>query len=632
MSDDAEDYESINLASMIVEAPPLTLLSTVPESSDDGLDPHEFLTHNQTEGVSNDTVNPEDNNTDTSVNDKFDRSNSMLASHLYESTLKGSISSAALPADDLLFLDTESGWQSRQQRELLLRFLLNRHDSLKEEMHRDMKIHHDFIAQGSDCKQVREIIGDRFLQMSENSFALNEIYEQENTLLRSFLNHLESWDLKRARVLNRVKSIKSDKHSFGHKLAGLLQKRNDIDSEIKDLEDRLAVLRDNRAVVNAEIDEASSVLESKSAKYVNLFRELEKHGENVISGFLVSSGLPQNDLQVLLKRKNVETAFKYELKNNLPPASKQTRSPAYTPKNQSVSPNKSVTIEPQSMGAHSFEPQSMGAQAFEPQSMGAQAFEVNDDELPDYSEKTAYEKGFQRGNEQLHKVKETLASYVNSFINGKSEVKQVQKAIDDELNTITSKIDLDPIITFLSHRIKALEDLAVESSRRSAELHQDGESWRAVTQILNSREARLLEVVSQSTEMTSEVKELLSSNFHTLRQAINDINKSDRKVARSKYLKILLHREAKAIASTLDTIDKDFNYSSKISSIESSFTDDLSDTEPLLKPISNLKLTHYGYRPTPISIVNTTTENVDGKSSRGGESVYEKSSKDIKHE
>lgn len=612
MSDDAEDFESINLASVAIDTKPLSLLGAVPESSDDGLDPNDFLTQNQTE-LPQASEYLDKNATDGTVPGD-DRSASQLTSHLYESTLRDSMSPSVFRADDLLSYDTESGWQTRQEFELLLRFLLDKLDTLKKEMKRDMLLHKQFLSEGSDCKQIREIIGDRFLQMSENYYALNEIYNKESTMLRGFLQHLEKWDSKRSKILNRVKSIKSDGHNFGVKLADLLRKRNDIDNEIEDLENRLKILRENKVVVENEIDEASSVLESKSAKYVNLFRELEKQGEGVITGFLLSSGLPQNDLQVLLRRHPVEAAFRYK-----------TPEPKLAPPDAAVYPSRQTNNSVPDIKQP--EPQS------KPQLnvMGAQAFEVNEEELPNFAEKTAYEKGYEKGNEQLAKVKERVSTIIEAMFRPQEQPRLQHKNVDDQLNTITDMIDLVPIVELLSHRIGAFEDLCVVSSKLSAQLHHDGESWRSIALTLSGKEEKLLEILSHSTPMTKEVKETLISSFEATKRLYEEQTSSQTTDGLLRYLRILVHREMKAIASTLESMG-DASYLSRVSSLESSVDEDMLSLDTPIRPLLKFKMTNQGYKPAAVTIADTIKENIDGQNLLRNKSLYEKSLKDLKNE
>lgn len=612
MSDDAEDFESINLASVAIDTKPLSLLSVVPESSDDGLDPNDFLTQNQTE-IPQASEYLDKNVTDGTVPGD-DRSASQLTSNLYESTLRDSMSPSVFRADDLLSYDTESGWQTRQEFELLLRFLLDKLESLKKEMKWDMLLHKQFLSEGSDCKQIRETIGDRFLQMSENYYALNEIYNKESTMLRGFLQHLEKWDSKRSKILNRVKSIKSEGHNFGVKLADLLRKRNDIDDEIEDLENRLRILRENKVAVESEIDEASSVLESKSAKYVNLFRELEKQGEGVITGFLLSSGLPQNDLQVLLRRHPVEAAFKYKTPEpKLAPADATTFPPRLT--KNSVPEIKKP--EPQS----------------QPQSnvIGAQAFEVNEEELPNFAEKTAYEEGYEKGNEQLAKFKERVSTIIEAIIRPQEQPRSQQKNVDDRLNTITEMIDLIPIVELLSHRIGAFEDLRVVSSKLSAQLHHDGESWRSIALTLSGKEEKLLEILSHSTPLAKEVKETLISSFEAMKRLHEEQTRTQTTDGLHRYLSILVHRELKAIASTLESMG-DTNYLSRVSSLESSIDEDMLSLETPTRPLRKFKMTNQGYKPAAVTIADTIKENVDSQNLLRNKYLYEKSIKDLKNE
>ncbi|GBL50599.1 hypothetical_protein [Candidozyma auris] len=607
MSDDGEDFESINLASVQIASQPLSSLGTVPESSDDGLDPNDFLTQNHTDLDKDRNSSSNIGTEEPTANEDPHRSTSLSTSYLYESTLKESMSPSAIQTEEHSYNDMDNVWQTHQHDESLLQFLLDRQQEIKEEMKRDMSTHKCFISEGNDCREIRQLLGDHFVELSKNCYSLHELYGKESTSLRGLLHHLERWDIRRSRVLNRVKSIKSDDHSFGVKLAGLLHKRNDIDTEIDDLESRLRLLRANRAAVNSEIEEASSVLESKSAKYVNIFRELEKHGESVITNFLLSSGLPQDELQVLYKKVPVEALFKYKGANQ-------------------KSSSEVVKARPAEEAAKREHGESPNAQ-----NMGAQAYEVADGETQQVTEKSAYDRGYEKGNAQFVKVKETVSSMVHKIFNGKRDERASRNDVDDESNTITEKIDVNPITELLSQRIRALEDLSVSSSNLSAVLHQDGIIWSNIAASLNKREEKMLEVLSQSRSMPSEMESMLISCFDTLKAALDEWE-NKRKVGQPVYFESLVYCELNAVAHALDSLRNDTNYSNQVSSAQIILSDDDTASSNSTRPLSRFTMTHYGYHPRSTTIVDTVTENVNSTNSQKTKSSAIKATKDLKFE
>lgn len=554
-----EGFESINLASTAeVSLPPS--LRAIPESSDDGLDPNDFLSqshHKVPDKESrNQTVSP-------IAIERLDLTPTVLTGDLFLNPARLSESQdmyGSLIADSFHFLSAESMYRQRNvTTESPLEFLQTKHDSLHAEMKKHLRLHKDYLAEGHDCTQIRSIVSVGFDRLSENSYLLNEEYSRELLFAESLLGNFEKWDKKRSKVLRRVQSIKSEDNKYGLKLAGLLNKRSDIDAEIEDLEARIVALKNSRSAISSEISETSSVLESKSAKYVNLFRDLEKQGRNAISDYLYFTGLPEQDLLMLLRSEPVEAAFAY----------------------------RSTILEPEKAA----QKDEIVPDVLTANEMGVQALELPE-EATAVAPDSAYSKGYERGTKQIEKVKKGLHSLVHAvFTEQEIRLKEVPQ-VDDILNTITEQIDIVPVVELLSYKVEALEDLVLKTSRMSANFHDQGVVWKDTIKMLESKEALLFKQLSEPQPLTDIVTDTLKSSLDLLKSVFE---KRLPISGAGDFLSVLLHREMKAVAGALQQLTKESGYLDSLPHLEKSleFSSVLGSKPGKL----STRITATGYKP-----------------------------------
>ena len=448
-----------------------------------------------------------------------------------------------------------------------LEFLTNQNKILTTELKNTVAIHERYLANGhSNLNKVRSMIFQNFEQLSENYYSLNELYSRDLGYTQSLFTNFEKWDRRRNKVLDKIASIKSPNNKYGQKLGKLLDQSNEVDSEIVEMEKKLESLRVKKQLINVEIETTSSVLESKSAKYVELYRELETQGNEAITNLLVSSGIPFKDIGYFLKTTPVNVTFmeNYNLKNAPPPT---TQAPALT----------------NLMGIQPFIPEEMvengdnrkndkyveslkslkndkNVESLKSPKNDKNGHTLKLDELNYGHGASAYEKGYERGVVQSSTVKSHFGNIVNNFLNAKPEKSPITVKIDDDQNTISEKLDLEPVVEMLDHKINAINDLALSTSKNSTIFREYSLAWKDILGILKSQEDELLEYVSESIpspdHLDPALVEFLNSTLEQIKSSISSLNRFHQSLNQEFYTQDnamfeVLINETRAIISAL---------------------------------------------------------------------------------
>lgn len=396
-----------------------------------------------------------------------------------------------------------------------LEYLQSKNTTLYKEIRKNIRNHRVLLEQGSEkLNKVRSMISQDFDQLSENFYSLNEIYSRDAAVTENLLKSFEIWDKKRDKLLNKIKVIKSMDNKHGHKLGQLIEQSSNVDAEITDLEKRLASAKERKRLLSLEIDKTSSVLESRTSKYVESFKRLEKEGQNAVADFFRLNGMPEKDLGSVIKKQPVNVKFSRNqqekaVTNNIilekAPVAQKTaeQKPAVAAKPAEVTPVRA---------------ESMGMQPFiipddpPPTKPTDDNTSLNHDKGP-----TAFEKGFAKGSQKSLDVKSKLV-YLLKLIkeSSNSEKDRYQRLealtavkVDDADNTIESKMDVDPIVTLLVHKIEALEDLVLETSRKSTEFHEYSLRWKDLIEYVKNEEYKLSTQISNSIESQLQIQSKL---------------------------------------------------------------------------------------------------------------------------
>ncbi|KAK6461482.1 hypothetical protein DFJ63DRAFT_184844 [Scheffersomyces coipomensis] len=405
-----------------------------------------------------------------------------------------------------------------------LEFLTSKNGFLLKEMHKNIQIHESYLGSGDEnLNKLRSMIFQNFEQLSLNYYSLNEIYAKDISYTESLTSSFQKWDKNRSKILSRIQNIKSDKNKHGAKLSGLLDESNSIDVEIGKLEKQLQSLRQKKVLINQEIQDTSSVLESKTSKYVEMFKALEVQGREAVLLLLQSNGIPMKEVDSVIKSSPVKVTF---LDN-------------YNAKHQIIPDEPVIKPEPPNSA------ESMGMQPFiipeEPKKVVDTQAELNHGHGP-----TAYEKGFAKGAQSSNKLKSQLqyilklllksipeSNSVSNSPNG-SRIESVavpnKPVVDDASNTITEKLDLEPVFKLLEHKVEALGDLMLQTSTNAAMFHKYGTVWKDVTNILKAQEHNLLFQISNSIpgadNLNSNIADTLTRTMNEIRMIIVSLNDS----------------------------------------------------------------------------------------------------------
>lgn len=550
----ASGFELINLADTVA---PLTDIAA-PESSDDCLDPIDFLSQSRAAGPS------------VALDLSFALEGASTPRLLLRTPLSPSPPAAVNAslvtlgdslADSFAFLVPATAWGLGDGQNPLV-FLQTQQDTLVSELRRHVREHQATLAEGDDCGPVRHALAQDLSRLSETCVLLHEACGQEQAGVEGLVADFEKWDRRRSKVLRHIQQIKSDSSKYGTKLAALLRRRQDVDLEVDALEARIAALKAQRSAISREIGETSSVLESKSARYVNVFRDLEQKGRDVISEYLASAGVRPHDLHLLMKSEPVDAGF-------------------------SMAQDK-----------HHAEPASNA-----PAAMGAQAYEVSETPLAaedaGHHSASPYAQGYASGVLHLSRLKHGISGLVHGLAR---PAPVAREDVDDALNTITEKIDLSPILNILRHKIEAIEDLALKTSRLSAFYNQQSLAWRDVCKLLESQEKSLILRLNDPTTNLLHLVTQLEDAIGVLTQHLDSATSAYLASATPKenFLGTLIHHELKALTDALELLEGNSSYTHTVDNPAPDFA-----VPKLSRERLSMRITAAGYQPPPSPTTGT---------------------------
>lgn len=576
-------FELISLAATVTEP------MAVPESSDDGLDPNEFLSQSVEEHESrNQTLSPIE---------RIDLTPTILNSELFANPSRLSDSDPAASVMESFHFTSTDSYRSTFGGDSPLEHLQTQNEALNRNMSEQIKLLDSTLLAGDDCTSVRASLVGGFAQLSENCYLLHEMYTQELALVELLLSNFEAWDRRRSRVLRLVQSIKSEDNKYGTKLAGLLNRRSEVDDEIEQLERRIAVLRENRAAVDSEIDKTSSVLESKSAKYVNVFRELERQGREAISGYLAANGLPEQHWPILLRSEPVEATFAYS-------SISRTRKSEFEGTERQINgsfPGKAQerALEKSQEKAHErLSASTMGMQPLElpVQEEESQIYGTRSGETVSQVDDSAYAKGYAKGTEQLERLRKGINSFVTHVFPAEPKPR-LASTVDDALNTITEKIDLEPILALLTSKLDALSSLKVKNSRMSADYHDYSVVLKDAYRSVEANERSLVALLSEQPK-TSDLMQILSRSFTDLKELFESHSDNPR----AHYLAVILHHELTAVACAMSGLSHDGSFESRVPELNKAVLE--ASMRVKQDPRLSYRITGNGFRPVSVPNFN----------------------------
>lgn len=535
-------FESINLSSTIREAPPLsaahTRLESVASLSDDeDLDPAEFIS----------TESPELLTTEPLKNDQIDTTELESDSQLLDDFQK------IFPSSMLKTNDSP------------IQHLQNEYHQLQSELNHNIQLLHQALENGSsNLNKIRDLIATNYYKLSENQYSLNELYRKESVHNQQVHQRLKKWDDRRTQILKKIKIIKSDDNVYGTKLSGLLDESTILNNDIAEMEAKLSNLKSKKQLLQNEIDEASSVLESQTSKFVNAFKELDKNGEEFVSDILRQNGLTEIQSKVLLKSIPVDVTFENQYKQKLKESIlvEQAHRLGFDSKTTTIIEESEQDKSPSKLTKPTINPQPINSNT-----MGTQAYEPPPDffSQPETKNSDPYDKGFSQGQAQSERFKAQLQQIYENYI--KPFLEQQRKGfvltVDDNENTVSSKVDLNPIAAYLEHKVDAYLELSKQASKMSAVYHQYNSHWKDLCATVTGKEKELEASISNLNLTDATITSILSSILDDLLEYIDIINSVDANGDQSLKQLILYEVTAllealKMIPSTSKSLSKEF--------------------------------------------------------------------------
>lgn len=538
----SQPFELVNLGASIAEN--IKNLATH-ESSDDGLDPYEFISHEDAKRTKDKKKSSSPNKTPTLLSSDLINSSTYLADTISGSKLIESFNS-------LGSLQFQSHVPLNEPKELPQVYLHGQNESLQRELRTVIRKHEKLLSEGANCTQYRQSAGRLLNQLSEINVQLHEVYSDELEFTAQFLKKLSKWNSKRTSVLTKIKLIKSDGNKYGTKLQGLLDQRREVDDELELLQNRIQALNLKKDVLNLEIGETISVLESRSAKYVSLFRTLEKQGKEAVYNYLATETSSDANVRSLVRSIPVDSCF-----TSLKAANEH--------KDMKLVVNKpdTYTVE---ISEHSIEKTEN-----KPTQIGMEPYVIPTSEPLSNTHKqnsSPYDKGFSSGAEQVERVKESIATFVNHVFTNQPSLPKKNSKLDDDQNIITEMMDLDPIVHLLESKSDAMEAILKSTSKLSELYHKHSLLWADVCFYLEVNEDKAYETISNSGDPKS-ILPTLEESFEYLKVVISHRISNYDITTETKYILALLKNEWNNVAVALDQISQTNNFTSQLENLES---------------------------------------------------------------
>lgn len=401
----------------------------------------------------------------------------------------------------------------------------------------------------SNVTEIRSAILQIFHLLSECYFSLNELYSKDVSYTKSVNTYFNTWNLKRDRVLQKIQKAKSIESAHGAKLAELLNESVVVDDEIGDLQRRIAVLQKKKSVLNKEIEDTTSVLESRTATYGENLRYLELNGREILLDYLSHNGLPESELATLVKEQTIDLSFTMPEKVNSDSETKLEYSISQPKANNNigaVSENDAET----SIGMKPYEPPPVATSTIMRQNTPPPHNEslMNHEHGP-----TAFEKGYATGAQNSRLLKNQVQGFFHKVIlhvPRRNETPQFKP----NSNTATT-LDVGPITTFLRLRVEALNDQVINTSKTSALYHECNKQWAQIQQLMTSQEEKLEQILKGSKADGDDTPVL-----HVLTQTRDQLELAAKLISDMDSLEILLqlvNHEITAITEAILLVSKE---------------------------------------------------------------------------
>lgn len=442
-----------------------------------------------------------------------------------------------------------------------------------------------------DLDKVRSMIGQDFSLLSENYISQHELLSKQYLETTETLNGLREFETKNVKLLEKIALIKSPGHGHGSKLAQLLYHDERLDSEIMSLEQQIESLKENKRVIKSEIDTTASVLESKASKYITKFKVRELQGRKAVEQILLAHGVPPDQLDSVMHTEAVNITFNDAYRSqranhtnksdthDIPRRSNRSDLHTAPPEQSSASYLKSGHTEskiratsPHSEPVHHSDPNRPDIIPSPRDSGVADRESYNHGHGP-----SPYERGFEYGSKLSVRVRQRMSeilkqmwSSINSHVDHQKVIAGTNANVlvdEDEQNSISSRLNITPIIALLRQKAEAYESLARDCANQSAQCHELAKVWQDANRYLINQENKMAAYVASilllppSTENATWIMNNLHATAEKLRSLadVSIIVTSSESGEITTFLKQALANESHAIAAATEVAVSHFS-------------------------------------------------------------------------
>lgn len=342
-----------------------------------------------------------------------------------------------------------------------------------------------------------------------------------------------------------------------------------------------------RSTIHQEIENTSSILESRTSSYVEAFKNLEFQGEQAIQLILDLNRVSRVEQTNIIKKVPVDVTFANNYKPDMSSESLFKSEPQ-------ISKSAQVTLNQS-----------------RPANVGMQAYIIPEDPIPsilttELPKMLPYDKGYAMGTNISHNaktfVKDILIPKINNTVNTYSKKSSGLRppVLDDQNNTISEMLELAPILNLLDFKTKALKDLIVQHSTIAKSFREYSVIWKDVIDLVGHMENDLYSHISSSVingpdRIALSILSLCLGNVRTRFEV--QVETSKHTNGGNSLFTVLLN-EIKAIVTAISMVSGDKSYLQIITDLES-----MSGINKD-QPTSSYKTVSSSY-PIPTGFINT---------------------------
>ncbi|CAK9439062.1 uncharacterized protein LODBEIA_P32860 [Lodderomyces beijingensis] len=457
-------------------------------------------------------------------------------------------------------------------------YLLGKIDLLSKRLTSKALLHKEMLHSGQPgIAEMRLSVQSDYQQLSECHVSLHELYTKQMNYTNETELLFAKWESKRERLLQNVFDILSKDSEHGGKLASLISKSRDIDDQMVELHAKLAALKQKKEVIAREIEDTQSTLQSRTAMFIERFRDLEEKGKRISHQYLEECGTRERDVPALLKVEIVDVSLQRlsgtdfllndDVENNKQQQKLQQQSQSGVSNAQGQNVGGAWVIDHNNQDLSGKSPRDLPVP--KQNSIGIQPYiapdKVDQKEMNHGHGPTPYDLGYLKGAKNSSQFKHRIQNFIKNI---QSRVPDSRSKLgpntprDDDGDRCLEKLDINLIKDHLERQKAALHDQIRLSSAMATEYHQCATRWERIRQIVSQHEDQLEAVLSSrgKSEDTKPLVGVLSSAVDLLSSEKDIVSRAHREESsdiagvHTSVILMLVNNEINAIKAGLKII------------------------------------------------------------------------------